>query len=112
MYMQDGDYYNDCEGDYQDDDFDNGADDFDNGADDGQSYKILRRNSRQKAILAGCQTEAEAQAVGAEINRSLSMYGFVERITIMIIENEQQHNNPYQRQLYDRLPPSLGLQAD
>ena len=39
MYMQDGDYYNDCEGDYQDDD-------FDNGADDGSAYKILWRNSR------------------------------------------------------------------
>ena len=59
--MQDGDFYNDCEGDYQDDD-------FDNGADDGSAYKILWRNSRQKAILAGCQTVAEAQAVGAEID--------------------------------------------
>ena len=26
-YMQDGDYYNECEGDYKDDGFDNGADD-------------------------------------------------------------------------------------
>ena len=67
MYMQDGDYYNDCEGDYKDDG-------FDNGADDGQSYKILRRNSRQKAILAGCQTVAEAQAVGAEIDLCRCMH--------------------------------------
>ena len=43
-------------------------DGFDNRADDGQSYKILWRDSRQKAILAGYQTEAEAQAVGAEID--------------------------------------------
>ena len=37
--MQDGDYYNDCVGDYKD-----GG--FHKEADDGKSYKILRRNSR------------------------------------------------------------------
>ena len=35
------------------------------------------------------------------VDKTISITRFVERITIMI--SEQRHNNPYQRQLYDRL---------